>query len=720
MADMDYNYSGDVVTGVEPAKKRKGAVIGGITAGVLVVAVGGGVAAYNFSDLVKNQVKLTISKPEDYYSWVTEKNTSEFASQITEAYRTYIEEQKKGAASNVVLNFDLSEEAKSLLSEGEEDFPEINSVALGISSKMKDKSLNADIYAEINDKNIISTEMAADYSSEDIFFRLPELSEQWILIPGVIDETELEENEPAVTDIESIITPEELESLIVKYADLYNSCISDIEIEKKEEIAISDITVKYTVAEMTLTEEKADEIAEKFLNEIKNDELIKDILIERTKLVTEEDFNQRIEESLLDVVEDSEANNVVVKTYIDATGSIRGISAIDSQNAENEMRLIFGKQESEIRGEFLLSDEYTMDDTCMNIALTEKEKKSYDGTITMLADGDEISAEIANLTVVDEKKGYMTGNISVSAEEETISLALSTEDNAQVISSDINVEGTNYGKLTVKLSGESGAEPALPDKSTAYDMYSEEADFPKDYVEQDKMVEFAKNVLVNIGLDEKTADEYAVEFGESMYYTYEEWEDDEYLNGWDDEEIIGGADEIEIEDEDLFWGDSESDDLYADDITYPDFNDAYITVMDRSGAASYMGYQGALAYNAKMAEVTGAGTYTISLTADTEGYREYVRDLINEEKLPDGFEMLGINAEGDIFTEDTKISIKSIKVDGKEISITGEPDVISADGSLSVFLYLGGETFSGYDNNNCVDLSSIGEWTDVEITFEIL
>lgn len=720
MADMDFNYSGDVVTGVEPAKKRKGAVIGGITAGVLVIAVGGGIAAYNFSDFVKNQVKLTISKPEDYYSWVTEKNTTEFASQITEAYRTYIEEQKKGAVSNVVLNFDLSEEAKSLLSESEEDLPEINSVELGVSSKLKGMTFNADIYAEINDKNIFNTEMAADYKTEDLFVRLPELSEQWILIPSIIDETELEELDPTVTDIESILSPEELESLIVKYADLYNSCISDIEIEKKEEVAISDITVKYTVAEMTLTEEKVDEIAEKFLNEIKNDQLIKDILIERTKLVTEEDFNQRIEESLLDVVEDSEANNVVVKTYIDATGSIRGISATDAENAENEMRMIIGKQETAIRGEFLVSDEYTMDDTSVNIALTEKDKKSYDGTVTILADGEEVTAEIANLTIVDEKKGYMTGNISVSAEEETISLTLSTEDNTQVISSDINVEGTNYGKLTVKLSTESGAEPVLPDKSTAYDMYSEEADFPKDYVEQDKMVEFAKNVLVNIGLDEKTADEYAVEFGESIYYTYEERDDDEYLNDWDDSEIIGGADEIEIEDEDLYWGDFDDDDPYADDIAYPGSNEAYAIAMDNSGAASYMGSQGALAYNAKMAEITEPGTYTVSLTADTEGYREYVRNLIRVEMLPDGFDTLGICAEGDFFTEDTKITIKSVKVDGKEISITGEPQVINADGSFSAFLYFGGVTFSDYDYENCVDLSSIGEWTDVEITFEIM
>ena len=95
MADMDYNYSGDVVSGVEPAKKHTGAVIGGVTAGVLAVAVGGGIAAYNMSDLVKNQVKLTISKPDEYYSWVLEKNSNEAASQISEAYREYIEEYCK-------------------------------------------------------------------------------------------------------------------------------------------------------------------------------------------------------------------------------------------------------------------------------------------------------------------------------------------------------------------------------------------------------------------------------------------------------------------------------------------------------------------------------------------------------------------------------------------------------------------------------------------------
>lgn len=63
MADINnFNETQEnTVSGVEPVKKRKGAVIGGITAGALVLVVGGGAAAYGLSDFVKNQVKLRIS-----------------------------------------------------------------------------------------------------------------------------------------------------------------------------------------------------------------------------------------------------------------------------------------------------------------------------------------------------------------------------------------------------------------------------------------------------------------------------------------------------------------------------------------------------------------------------------------------------------------------------------------------------------------------------------
>ena len=194
----------------------------------------------------------------------------------------------------------------------------------------------------------------------------------------------------------------------------------------------------------------------------------------------------------------------------------------------------------------------------------EKSKNSYDGTITVLAEDEKAVVNLENITVVNEKKGYVSGNISFEVEEQKYNLALTADENSQTVSTDIVVEGVNYGKIAATLSVGSGEAPSLPDKSAAYDIYSEDADFPSDYVEQEKMVEFAKEVLMNVGLDEATADELAVEFGDSIYYTYDAWEDD---YGWDneefdfDEEYYDWDSEEFIDDSDIYWDEEFSDDM---------------------------------------------------------------------------------------------------------------------------------------------------------------
>lgn len=722
MADMDFNYNnGDVVSGVEPVKKRKGSVIGGITAGVLVVAVGGGVAAYNFSDLVKNQIKLRFSKPANYYTWVTEKNTSELASQVAEGYRTYLEEQKKGQTSDVTVKFALSDEATDMLNEAlaesdSEDaaiLSDLKEVALGVTSKVKDKAVNGSVFAAFNGENIINLEVAADYDAMDSFFKITGLSDQWIMASENLDE---EDMDVSSMDIESIITPDELESLVVKYVDLYNSYISDVEIEKKEEVAIGDITVNYTVAEITLNEEKADEIAEGFINALKEDELVKEILVDRTESMTAEEYDEAMDEALEEINDDSEEEDtIILRTYIDAKGDIRGTALVDGENSDNEARFIMGQEDSEIRGEFFVTDEGD-DAVRMDIKLTESGDKAYNGSISVTSEGDTISAEIKDLTVVDEKKGYMTGTISFEAEDQTISLDLGTADGKQTISSDIVVEDVNYGKLTFEVSKEIGADISLPDKSEAYDMYGDEADFPKDYVEQDKMTAFAKDILVKIGLDEKTADELAAEFSDSIYnaYSYEDdWGYDEDLNGWDDEEFEFDDSDFDVDDEDLFWEDMDYEDPYEADMVIAEDGQAYLSVMDSSFMAIYTGSQDSLSYNAKVADIKGNGTYTVSVTADTEGYKN-----ATDGSTPEDIAILGIDAYGVKNAEKAEITIKSVKVDGKEYKVSANPENESFDDYFSCVLYMNKDwAYEGFENS--VDLSSIKEWTDIEITFEI-
>ncbi|MDE5992978.1 MAG: hypothetical protein K2G87_08015, partial [Oscillospiraceae bacterium] len=255
MADINEfnNEMSDVVSGVEPVKKRTGAVVGGIAAGVVAVAVGGGIAAYSLSDFVKNQVKLRISKPENYYAWVTEKNSSELASQIAEIYREAIEERKNGQHAQLSLKYEASDELRDMLLEeiGDDNsnaelIKNFKDLKLGVDAMSKDMAMSGNVYAELNGENLLNVELAADTQALEMFFRLPGLSDQWMMTSEAFDEEDIAE---AAADPESIITPDELEQLIVKYVDLYNSLITDIEIEKKEEIAIGDISVNYTVAE---------------------------------------------------------------------------------------------------------------------------------------------------------------------------------------------------------------------------------------------------------------------------------------------------------------------------------------------------------------------------------------------------------------------------------------------------------------------------------------
>ena len=727
---MDYNYNSEnSVSGVEPARKRKGAVIGGITAGVLVVAVGGGVAAYNFSDLVKNQVKLRISKPDDYYTWVTEKNTSETAAQLAESYRTYLDMQKDGQAAKTDVIFDLSDEATEMLSSvlAESDMENMGAlnnleqVKLTVDAKVKDSAVSGNILAAINEKEVISLDMAADYNAMDVFFRIPGLSDQWMTAVNGDDMVELTGESPStsITDMSEIITPEELESLIIKYSDLYNSYVSDVTIEKKEEVAISDITVNYTVAEMTLDSAKMEEIENGFQNAVKEDELLKEIIVDRLKAMTAEEY----EESLSDsdetadeeiIGESDEPQSLVIRTYIDAKGGIRGISASNPEDSGDEVHFVIGQDEAEIRAEFIALEE-SEETLRMDIALTEKDEKTYDGTVSVVSDGEEISAEISDLTVVNEKKGYMSGNISAKIDEQTFALALSADDNSQTASCDVVIEGTNYGKLTITSVDEKGAEITLPDKAEAFDINGEDVDFPNDYVDQDKMTAFAKEVLMSVGLDEETSDELAAEFGDSIYNSY--YSEDDW--GYDDEltfegEIDFDDAEFDIDDEDLFWEDmTGADDPYADDIVYAEHNDAYLFVMDNTYMASYTGYEDTLSYNAKVAEVKDNGTYTVSVTADTEGYKN-----ASDGEMPEGIAVLGVELYGDKNFEDSDITVKSVKIDGKEYKLAIEPAIEKGDGYFSIPLYTC-EDLAWDDTVNAIDLSSVGEWTDIEITFEV-
>lgn len=218
------------------------------------------------------------------------------------------------------------------------------------------------------------------------------------------------------------------------------------------------------------------------------------------------------------------------------------------------------------------------------------------------------------------------------------------------------------------------------------------------------MEEFLTNLLTKIGFNAEDAAEAAKEIADEMYYSYDY--DDDY--DWDTDEYIDTDLNIDDDiDDEQYW---QENDPYADDIVIAGNNQAYLVVIDSNFTSTYMNSStDTLGYNATVADIKGNGTYTVKVTADTDGYKNIMQDI-----KPEGLMMLGIEADGMENIDNAVMEIKSIKVDGKEMSITGETYSETMDTSLIAIAYSDGE-----DDYCMFDGSSIGEWTDIEVTFEV-
>lgn len=740
MTDIN-EFDNNVVSGVEQAKKGKGGLIVGITAGVLAVAVGGGFAAYAASDYVKNQVKLMVSSPENYYTWVNEKNTEDFAKKASEQYRTALDEMKNGQKGSVSLKYEPTDSAKDAII-GEFDdqstidvIKNITNISIGSAFEAKESKTSGNAFIGLNDEKLVTMDMAVDSANMDVFFRISELTEQWLDIEATdvygIYDTENVSNK-YMQDPESLITPEELETEITKYANLWNECIADVKLEKKADVAISDINVTYTVASVEIDEAKGIEIAEKFINAVKEDEILKGIVVDKLAATTADEYISDLDDALADLKEDagSSSETVTLNTYIDPTGCIRGVSF--EAPDDNSMKYIVGKDGDEIRGEMYFIEDGD-EEFRGTLALTENNKK-YSGSLDLTIDDETVSVEFTDFETVDEKKGYINGVFTLvlpeDAEVAPISINFNSDGSSQQISANLDINDTNYGTITLDISSENGAEPSLPDKSSAFVINDDTDAELSDYVEQAKMEEFIKNILTKIGFSAEDAEEGAKAIGEELYYSYDyddyytDWEDiNDY--GWDtDEDDDDYSGEWELGDgvkviEDDSDDDSDLDDIdnymfendpYKDDIVIAEDGQAYLFVIDNSFSATYMNTTADnLSYNATVANITGNGTYTVKVTADTDGYR----NVMGDEK-PDGIMMLGIEADGMKNIENAVMEIKSIKIDGKEIALNGDTYSEVMDDSIFAIAYSDME-----DEYSLIDGASINGWTDIEVTFEV-
>lgn len=561
----------DSVSGVETITKKKRGKKIAIISGISVAALaGGGAIAYNVSPLVKNQVKLHTSSAKNYYAWVNEENAGDLAKSIADSYSEALDKYEKGTTEKFAVEYKVSDGAKEAFltevlgsdykDEVDEDTQQlldivnnIEQLKIGIDGSTKKNLMALNLYGELNNEELVSLDFAGDFDQMALFARIPQLSEQYLgfsfgelLEEEIDDQTTLETIMDVLNDPASYLSPAELEKEINRYVSVWNKSVSKVKIEKKEEIGIGDIDVKYTVATVKIDEKTGEKIGENFMEALKDDEIIKEIVVEKLGIVDEEEYEKTFEEDEeedIDIDEDEdfdldeededdkdEKEQIVsFSTYIDAKGVIRGFSLSDNSDEKNDIRFIIGKDGNDVRGEFVA---ITDGNEQFSAILTADESKgSYDGNIDITVhdydydfnDDDElvvsddettnISVEFEDFKIVDEEKCYVEGDITlIIPDTDPIELNLESDGKSQTINYNIVIDDTDFGTISLITSTKDGFEADVPSMDDAFEI---DENFENDdifsYVSEEELVDFVKELLKKIGFSDELAEEIITE-----------------------------------------------------------------------------------------------------------------------------------------------------------------------------------------------------------------
>lgn len=590
------------------SKGKKAALIGGISAAVVV---GGSAAAYGLSDTVKNQVKLRMSKPEKYYAWVTEKNSESLGEILSENYKKRLDNYKKGADIDFSVYYEANDNVKDMIidemfgdadSDGTQKISDVikNINKFSVSGNVKSKSgkVNSNFGIDLDDDRIVSLDAVMDTDAMDYFFRVPELKEKWIgtelsSVEDMIGSESVNMFRDIMKDPASFLSPEELEEEVNKYAGVWSSFVSDVQLEKKEEIDICDISVNYTVATVELNDKDLDKLELEFLKELKKDDIIRGIVVDKLKVVDDEDYEDDIQSEIDDVKEDLDENDydkdtvIAIDTYIDATGTIRGLG-IDVDDEQTYM--VIGKDGDSIRGEIKVTDDEG--EVPLSVKLTAEENgKKYSGDITInyteysYKDDEDVENEAVvkydDFEIVNEEKCYVNGTVAINIPEtDPIDIVLSSDGKEQDVNFTIRADGEDYGNIGIKYSVNYGVDVDIPDKSDAVMVDVEELnDFDfDDYVTSDEISEFIKSRLEKIGFDKEMAERVAESVEDDIYGSGSgsSWDDDDF--DFDDDEDFDWDDDEDFDwdddDEDIIGGSSSADFEFDPDMyKYEDYKD---------------------------------------------------------------------------------------------------------------------------------------------------
>lgn len=460
-----------IVTGVEPAKKKS---VLPIIAVILVILIAGGILAYNIIPTVKNNVKMLISKPENYYSWVEEQNLKNTADKISKGYGKAINTSN---AMEQELKADINPENVSALIEqlsGTSLAESGVTLPSNISIKVGENNDKAAVKAAAGDKNLATVNM---YLKDGIYyFQIPELSSSYVsmdikaymdemlndlpsenlaFMKGYFDTLTSMSTDPNA--IKELLSEDELNEFIVKYFNIIFENMDDVELSKGVSCEANGVKTKYNKLSVNVDQGTLFSILKDILNEAKSDNTIIKLI---EKFGLQKDTYASAIDGLLDQMGSLDVRGgdtvLTMNVYVDSKGAICGRDIEIPDQPNNTIGYMTTKDGSDnaIKVDFMIDGEG------IQVAGKYEEKSGKEsGNLTLTAVGANdaggdivIPISYKDFETVNEDKGYCKGEFTIDLSQSNLpvlTLALDSDGKGQTIKSDINVDGTNYGTISL-------------------------------------------------------------------------------------------------------------------------------------------------------------------------------------------------------------------------------------------------------------------------------
>lgn len=336
----------------KPKKKRKLskkviiAIVSGAVAAALVLTV-----ALNFRK-IRGFFVLTFGSDEDYFEFVEEHEAERYAETIASAYAMPLRLLRMDSSGETTLSFTgnenlLSAFLKDLGVDYNGELSVLRELQLETSHNLTKDGMSVGAGLVISGQPIISANVTMDFTTQTIYYSIPELSDKIITLPGaklMSGGSEFQETLEVMRQVGGLIPSEkELSKLLERYIGVALDALDNVTVDettlevlgvsqncRRITMRISERTLAY-ITKAILQEAKTDETIRNLFRQVQNSKLVQsavgagalppDAIMAQYNLLL-----SRIDELLeeLELVTPSSEEFLVITDYVDSSHDVIG------------------------------------------------------------------------------------------------------------------------------------------------------------------------------------------------------------------------------------------------------------------------------------------------------------------------------------------------------------------------------------------------------------